>query len=153
MALLRLNGWQRMWVVVSLLYLVAVIIFTIAFMPERANIEQAWEYETDAIAGSNTRLELPFRDMSDEARVKVIREVYPDAYQDLNDEELATALRTRIGFINIKHQARLAGLFGEQVKSMGLGLLAWIVPSVVLYMLGWSIGWIYRGFQSRSVDG
>ncbi len=49
MALLKLNGWQRMWVVVSLLYLVAVVIFTIAFMPKRANIEQAWEYEINAI--------------------------------------------------------------------------------------------------------
>ena len=69
MALLKLSGWQRLWVVVSLLYLVTVVIFTIALMPKRANIEQAWESEIDAIVGSNTRLSQPFRDMSDEARL------------------------------------------------------------------------------------
>ncbi len=150
MALLKLSGWQRLWVVVSLLYLVTVVIFTIALMPKRANIEQAWESEIDAIVGSNIRFSLPFRDMNDEALVRVFREEYPDAYQDLSDEELVSTISIRVALIDFRHQQRLDSLFGEQAKSMGIGLLAWIVPSVVLYLLGWSIGWVYRGFQSRS---
>ena len=75
------------------------------------------------------------------------------AYQDLSDERLVSRIGIRIGLIDFKHQQRLDSLFGEQAKFIGVGLLAWVVPSVVLYMLGWSIGWIYRGFQSRSASG
>jgi len=149
MALLKLNGWQRLWVVVSLLYLIAVVIFTIALMPKRSDRQQVWVSQTiNAVRVVDKSVDYPY-----EVR---------NAFKDLSDDELVRRLQAKYSkapynlefrSIDERHEKSLQDLSKDQAKSMGLGLLAWIVPSVVLYMLGWSIGWIYRGFQSRSASG
>lgn len=35
----------------------------------------------------------------------------------------------------------------ERFNHMLQALLLWILPSIFLYIFGWSIGWIYRGFK------
>ena len=45
------------------------------------------------------------------------------------------------------HEKRLQDLLPDQAKVIGIGVLAWVGPSVVVYILGLAIGWIFRGFQ------
>lgn len=32
-------------------------------------------------------------------------------------------------------------------KYLMIGFVVWIIPIITLYFLGWSIGWVYRGFK------
>ncbi len=33
--------------------------------------------------------------------------------------------------------------------TLGWGLVAWIIPSVLAYLLGWGVGWVWRGFKLK----
>ena len=38
----------------------------------------------------------------------------------------------------------------QQIASIRTGILAWIIPVTVLYFFGWSVGWVYRGFNKKN---
>ena len=65
---MRLGGWLRLWIVVSLLYLVLVILSVVLVFPE---------------------------------------------------------------------------------EHFRLAFLWWIIPVIGIYVLGWAVGWVYRGFRSQ----
>ena len=95
---------------------------------------------------------ISFRDLSDEDRVSTIREAYPEAYQDMSDEDIAAAIREKFTVIDDKYQGQLDSLEEEQTIFIGIVigfLFIWIVPPLALYALGWSIGWVYRGFKQQ----
>jgi len=35
------------------------------------------------------------------------------------------------------------------IRAIGWGLVAWIIPSVLAYLLGWGVGWVWRGFKLK----
>ena len=49
--------------------------------------------------------------------------------------------------INKKYEDRLANLGKEKIKVVSIGFLFWLVPVILVYVLGLAAGWIYRGFR------
>lgn len=53
----------------------------------------------------------------------------------------------RIEELDREHQQQLVQLSGEQLRATGFAFAVWITPVLAIYMLGASIGWVYRGFR------
>ncbi|MBI4525447.1 MAG: hypothetical protein HY695_16725 [Deltaproteobacteria bacterium] len=118
----KLSGWQRLWVLVSVLWFVVVAFSTYHLLPNSAPPDPALEELlkkhvsklTERLGHPPSALDL-LTDDSPEAR----------AY----DERLERDLR----------EARLKGVTNA--------FLIWAVPCAVLYALGCAIGWVRRGFE------
>lgn len=81
-----------------------------------------------------------------------------EAYSDLNDKELIEKIQKKLIQQNVfhkfdiekitqKYQPKIKNMQVIQLKTIGIGALIWIVPMLVLYIFGCSVGWIYRGFK------
>ena len=49
--------------------------------------------------------------------------------------------------INKKFKYKIDNIGTLQAKSFFTGLLIWFIPIAFVYILGWSVGWVYRGFK------
>jgi hypothetical protein len=140
---IKLNGWQRLWVVLSIIYFVIVVGFSFASWPTESNIENSWVYS----------LIDKTKDPNDYAYQ--IR----DAYQDISDKELIRRINAKyssnqnykeiLNTINLKYQSELQSLWKEQFKTIAIALMAWLLPIAIVYLLGLSFGWIYKGFKNK----
>src|SRR5690606_6849109 len=57
-----------------------------------------------------------------------------------------------IGELNTKYRARLASLPRDQLIYWLQMFGWWATGSVLLYLIGWTIGWVARGFRSTSTE-
>jgi len=146
---MKLNGWQRLWVLFSVLWLIVVMGFTVATLPKESQILDRWAYAT---------LE-KIRD-SDESLKKYSMWDLEKAYADIPREELIEKAQAKysssekglkIDFerINKRYKNQLGELTTNQAKSAGLGVAVWLGTILVVYILGWSVGWVIRGFKPK----
>lgn len=139
----KLNGWQRLWVVLSAIYLAIVIVFTWSSWPTKRQIENSWVYS----------LITATKDPKDYAYE--IRE----AYKDIPDGELIKRINAKysekpeykeiLNTTNLKYQMEIQSLGKNRFKTFGIALLAWLFPIGILYLVGVAIGWIYKGFKGK----
>ena len=161
---LRLNGWQRLWVVAASLYFVVVCGFGVYAFPdgnsletERTNfaVELALRAQVDAArTAGDERAELnALRDLK-----KGAAQVRSETYGDLANIELMQRIRAKfdgkVDFKALDEKARLdtERLRDDRLKFLLLTVAWWIVPALALYALGWATGWVIRGFR-RGGDG
>lgn len=146
---MRLNGWQRLWVSVSVLYLIVLAGAVAKGWPRpeatphrdefidrmpasrRAILSvyagEFWANEHDAPRGR--RITVP------NGAVLVFPTQIP------KDEWMAA---TQEYWNVVKAQA------GEdRLSYIRNGFLAWAIPCAALYALGWAAGWVYRGFRPK----
>ena len=76
----RLNGWQRLWLVLSVIYLIVVAGFTVTLMPKASQYLSSRVYDTVRTIKDN----VPELSLNTSLSTFEIRE----AYSDLSDEEL-----------------------------------------------------------------
>jgi hypothetical protein len=140
---MKLNGWQRLWVVLSALYLAIVIVFTWSSWPTRRQIDNSWVY--DLINATKDP-----KDYAYEIR---------DAYKDIPDGELIQRINAKysekseykeiLKTTNLKYQMEIESLGKDRFKTGGIALLAWLIPIGLIYLLGVAAGWIYKGFKGK----
>jgi hypothetical protein len=140
---LKLNGWQRLWVVLGIIYFAVVVAFTFSVWPSESKIENSWVYS----------LIEKTKDPND--YTYQIR----DAYKDISDKELIRRINAKyslnqdykeiVSSINLKYQGELQSLRKEQIKTTAMALIIWLLPVAIVYLLGLSIAWIYKGFKNK----
>jgi len=53
--------------------------------------------------------------------------------------------------IDMQYKSRLTNLGNKsQLGVVAFGFLAWILPAIVIYLLGFAVRWVYVGFRSNS---
>lgn len=128
---MRLSGWQRLWVVLAVLWLVM----------SGAGLWKAHQRTDTVFLDPNTGRETPqdgfLRGQPEGPLVVVVagnerQYIFPPG----TDPKKAAG---------IVRQYRNA-----QTKSL---LALWLIPPVVLYVLGWSVGWVYLGFRDNRNKG
>lgn len=142
---LVLNGWQRLWVLVSTLYLVPVVVVAVTTFPNPDHIAHQSSFEEN---------------LSPESRIKI---AIPDAKGIVWDDQVGLEVEMPNGHIlqfkkGIKDEEAKTvaneyyGLLKQQVnKERPLHVLFvfvwWLGPVIFLYVFGWAIGWVYKGFK------
>ena len=142
----KLNGWQRLWVLLACISLIIVVVFVVQAFPQPNKVfhspkliqqistesrelfvledEHGWTPVADVgiRAYASNGMILPFRTGISDAQIEKAR----------NEYELA--------LVAVSNANRTSLI----IKSATL----WLVFCVGIYLLGWSVGWIRKGFYS-----
>ncbi len=138
----RLNGWQRLWLLVSVIYFLLVVSLTALLLPKKSDYLRTRVYDTINLIIKN----IP------ELRGSYAYQIR-DAYPELSDDDVVKRIHSKfkgqVDFSSIEdeYNARLAKLPSAQAEAFGIGFLFWIVPVALTYLLGWAIGWVIKGFR------
>ena len=70
-------------------------------------------------------------------------------YHDEILDKLHSKYKDSVDFTPVEREYRhkMDGLRTEQLKAVGLSFLVWIIPSLLVYILGYGVAWIVKGFQ------
>ena len=141
----KLNGWQRLWIVVAVIYLVVVCVITFFLIPKEREIRRSWASDIIDVVKTHDK------SLQDQNTWEIL-----DSYSDLSYEEIIKAIKKKhstidstLDYIEIdkKYEDKLANLGWEQIKLASIGFLYWLVPVILAYVMGLALGWIYRGFR------
>ena len=142
-----LNGWRRLWILLSVLYLVPVVLVA---MQEAPKATDYWDSRLDAsIEAVGKYMEQITPGYTFEGSYTVRRK----HYSDLTDTEILERLHTKfagkvdLSRIDREYEQKMDGLRWKQATAIGYAAAWWLGPIVFLYALGSCIAWIIRGFR------
>lgn len=159
--ILRLNGWQRLWIVVAVLYLPVAVTVVAARLPTRSQIYSSWADATLQVAGEELRRanqhqwqdwELRERLFPKLTAEELVQKITDGARKtDLNDptNKVRASYKEEILRLESTYRPRLDALSTERAKLVGWGVLGWAGPLAILYGFGLAVGWVVRGFRQR----
>ena len=144
---MRLNGWQRLWVVTVAFWTVVVMLFSVSEWPTTWSISEA-----DVLRRLTPPDARKFRDSEDRyshSRQPGIGETGLVDYsghsvrliEGLADADRERLARTYVAALTVALHERRSGFILEAVAW-------WAVPTTVLYAFGWAIAWVRRGFNA-----
>ena len=122
----KLNGWQRLWVLATVLWLIVVAFFSITSAPRK--------FERAPLPPDSSLEEQYSRQQTDVALSKP-----PTSLNAEGKLFLAKAIRERAEIKKMYVHDLCAHIF--------FSLLFWIIPVVFIYLFGFSIGWVLQGFK------
>ena len=146
----RLNGWQRLWVVLSALYLVPVVGITVTMFPKQESLDDSRVY--DSISAVVSYVEKTEKARMSEGAYTIRSKHYGDLSNDQVIQRLHQKWDGKVDFTTIENEykQKLEALPAERAKTAGIAFLAWLVPVIAVYMLGLAIGWVIRGFRREN---
>lgn len=173
MTKVKLNGWQRLFVFFITMYFIIIcipIFFTVVIAQEEIlRIKKNWAWETNKIMISIS--EAPYEHINIEQLKMMTKEqllelkqykiqeksiFYADnkeldeiithnSNQILNHKQYSSKAKE----IQFDKETKIKQIHSDKNWAQLSILLFWLISSVIIYAIGWSIGWIYRGFQSK----
>lgn len=173
---IKLNGWQRIGVVLNAIYLIIIIIIAWYEWPTQKQIESSWVYSAlDAIRKPESPYayklrESRFKDISDRELIELINSRFLEHLKTSKPgtaafliaqlegelvtpgETIAQQCEEKLKEVNLRYQKEIESLGIDRLKIVGIFIMWWIIPSGIVYLLGFSIGWIYRGFKENKTS-
>lgn len=153
---MRLNGWQRLWVVSMIMVGVVVISVGVSGLPTESRLLSGWSYgglrliqvhvQDRAMERHVSMDEIRPANNTDRQIVDMLRR-YPQEHAqdaDKNQQELLDG----ISKLNGKFERDLEELLSRQVSYLGELLAGWLGTGAAVYVLGWGVAWIRRGFKA-----
>ena len=151
---MKLSGWLRLWLVFSVVGFLFCGTFAYFMVPSANNIphkddyykyiDQKYQSKIIKEGTSSKKSELI---EEGERRNLITRVQMPNDHiiffsNDLTKEEMEKASGEYWGVI--EKQAR-----DKRIKIIIYAFIYWLILVTVVYLLGWSVGWIYRGFRHK----
>ena len=156
----KLNGWQRLWVVVSALYGFAVIAGAVALAPKEQDIMSAWVWDVLRVLEEDIKRtsgkQISVSQLKDAERFRgkteeqIVREVTRGAKEiDLQIPEKKDLGQYKKAVLDLEksYEEKLSALPAKQREHAGIAFAIWLLPVLAVLGLGYAIGWIYRGFK------
>lgn len=152
---MRIGGWSRIGIVLSVLYGVLVAAVAYDGRPRLEYKQAAWfSQAADVISEVLTKVE------GQEVRADQVRKGLLAGTNSENAtwlEKVATSpsenqkkFSTQVAIVNQKHEAAILSLQSEQTMYFLLALAWWFGGVLLMFVAGWSIRWVYRGFRSSA---
>ncbi len=150
---MKLGGWFRLWIVLIVVYGILIIAVSYETKPSLSYIEYRWVTEaTDVIAEKISEAEgqeiysykikdILFKDRTNNEIIDSLRKIVE------TPSEGQKIFSTQVAAINERFEKELDELPSKQNNHYLQSLLWWLIPSIALLILGWSIGWVIRGFK------
>ncbi len=147
----KLNGWQRLWILVVCIYLLLVIFVSWSSFPQKSPILQDWaiavlelekRYDPSITNLDSWRIRFKYSEkgITDEQFIKKLKE---------NSAQKSSQYKLDFQAIEKQYRKKMDDLYSKRIEHIGNSILFWVLPSIFLYFLGVAIGWVYKGFRSR----
>ena len=146
----KLNGWQRLWLIAAILWLVGSVAIVASDFPtedrfrERAQNGFMSLYQPMLENANSQRTHcMGLLEKKEYAALNPCMKLAGEARQ-VYQENLDGAMR--------RYEDRIsAEVLNAQLLAAGKFLALWLVPSVAVYLLGLGIAWALKGFRSTEV--
>ena len=153
---MRLGGWKRLWIVISIILLVpfGFFAYTLQSKPNRVeDVSLLQKLNKNAVI----KAEIPglgIVEFPDNIDQKEIDKIVKSNFDKSTKEQIPIIAKRLIQERNDK-QAKEARDENKRVRSENqkiilYAIFGWLGTILVLYTLGWSIGWIYKGFKTHN---
>ena len=153
---MNIGGWQRLWILVTGIYLILVAVFVVMTFPNPEDIRHS---------------QTLYNQLTPEYKGKILGKENSEKYrsekapylEEAKRRDLITAVEMPNGHLMLfsselpeKEMEAVAKEYWKVVENtatkkrinyLGFAFLCWLVPVIALYGLGWSMGWVYRGFR------
>lgn len=197
MKLDKLNGWHRLWILLSTVYFVLVTSYVILKFPKAENISHQSEFYKklskksagmidpatldDALAlggkivqeadlqktqraggKKNINIGLPEGFILDKPQRPIKKDIFDEIQPDIDFHptiEMPNGHSIKFKEKLSEEDKRIASqeywrvveqkATGKRLHLLLYAFLFWLVPCMVLYALGWSINWVYKGFKQK----
>jgi hypothetical protein len=149
---MQLNGWQRVWVVFAVLTFTITTIFVYLLRRDSSLLEDA-DIVAAHMAKDEMEVQIPGIGIvafpGDKSKTEIetlIRENYKTRPAEI--PKLARQMKRE----TYTRQAESNKATNEQIRKANrnvilYGYSAWIILIVLIYIAGWVVGWVYRGFK------
>lgn len=152
---MKLGGWMRTWIVLSVLLGVFVALIAYDGRPTRDRIVREWYgAASEVIAEKITAAEDQY------VPPDKVRDAYFNASERENLERLkkfetapsekAKLFSADVGRINQLHEKKLESLPRSAAIYWAQVFGWWLAICALLFLAGWTIGWVIRGFRGRA---
>lgn len=158
---MKLNGWQRLWILATAIWLLSVLMFsytlwpTISDIPKAAVFARLKPWDCYRLIGCYQPSGVTL-DMSKAVPIPAPVTITPDVPGSIVDVDGHTLQFVEglspkdVNQTADAYRAVLRHILELRRASFGGEAFAlWIVPALALYMLGWAIAWVWRGFGTR----
>jgi hypothetical protein len=163
-----MNGWQRLWVLLTLLLGVGVVLAYLHGFPSsrgidtsyantisKLNEDEKWAPFPDAPPTAQQKGKLTFDDLPEENSDKPKQGAFDDLIPKKSFDQLKEEARLKYDKLRqdarVKYDFELSELSKKRWENAVAAMAAWLLISFGLYGLGWMINWVYRGFRPKKV--
>lgn len=141
----KLNGWQRLWILVSAIYLVIVMITVCVNWPTENNTKITGDEIAKFLTTKSLNIIIKDKEQTDGLKAfKEMKSFGTGATMTLSQSTTQKELEYLGNDIN---GAIAKILYKVRIWYVIRALIAWIIPCLVVYALGLSLNWVYRGFK------
>lgn len=159
MAIANLNGWKRLFILLSIFYAVLVAWIGYSKLPDESDVyrstAQVYRHAIAKYEGVSPR-DINLTEHTDTASDRAaVDHLLGGGYPSLS---LGGILRSKqdtrkydvtIQRVRDSHRARLGNLPDNQRTQVFRSVAVFIIPCLLVYVIGASIGWIFRDFRAR----
>ena len=145
---IRLNGWQRLWIVASCLYFVFVVTFVVLEFPQPEKISYSYVPMEKMSAASRALVissfidpDLPDAVVVVGTRVNMPNGVVLSFKKDTSEKQMRTVADEYWDIV-------AATVFEKRLSLIEGAFLFWTGPCAIIYILGMAIHWVSLGFRS-----
>lgn len=147
---MALNGWMRLWVVISVLLGVFACLFTFSTRPSVWAVNDSWC--SDGVSTLIPALEKAEGRSIDHAILEnSLRdkgaEVCTERLRKIEAKRVNPALSDAIAPINSEYLQQETQLIR---RHWGIGAAIWLAVCILLWLVGWSFSWVRRGFAKKA---
>jgi hypothetical protein len=150
---ISLNGWQRLWVLVGVIYACAVAVFCFFNYPNKLTIAEHLG-APDVELGNNVPTQ-PVRYVQiKEKWIKVehtARNKEKDECVYLRNNAWSEPIRcSDLNLVDLPREfndSDIHTLNLKRARFIGIAALFWAVPFAVIYVFGAGVGWVIKGFR------
>lgn len=166
----RLNGWQRLLILLAIIWAILVVAFTVTRWPKtwqtEAEIRSHWvsHWANDRIAvfekyeGNGEPFDVyrgkVFAGKSDE---EIVNPRGFDIFTAVGVDDQSPSFRKdrartdEVIELDHKYSAIVNSLpRRSRAETVGIAFLAWGLPLAMLYLIGVGVHWVYEGFRRKS---
>lgn len=147
-----LNGWQRLWFVFAVISFIAVTTIVVVAQKPTSAVEDV-DILSQLNADEITKVNIPqlgkvsFPNTMSKEDIEQLISKYYNTSRDTIPQLAASLIHERNENQAARAKVENAGIRDANLRLIGLGYLAWLLFIVTVYLLGYSVGWIYRGFK------
>lgn len=152
---MQLGGWTRILIVLSIALAAMVAAMAYGSAPTREQTLSAWYGEASEVLSNRIR-----GTEGEYVSPSVVRSSYFNATEQENIDLLRTLAKgttersklsaVEIRSVNAKYESELKNLTARKAAYWGKAFLIWVSVVLLLFLSGWSVGWVIRGFRKRA---
>jgi hypothetical protein len=158
--LIKFNGWQRLWLLFSVLLALLIIVATLSNWPRDSDSAEARAIYAVELGLKAIALKAQTsKNEADEFQARLYLEegaesIRTKQYGDLSAIELIEKIRPVLqetpfqDELARREREDMSNISVLRIKRIQLGLVIWLTTMITIYALGGAIAWVIKGFRN-----